>query len=132
MIFFTKFIRKYLSRSLFLIKLQVIILQLHWQKGLGHWGFLMNFVRYLGQNTPGDCFFTTEKYFTNKIVKNSLGKEKKWKQFVRKTMTRAEQKLNHNIYQIFISFYYSKISLFLFFLLPMILEREFLETMQSH
>ena len=41
-------------------------------------------------------------------------------QFVRKTMIRAEQKLNHNLYQIFISLFYSKIYLFLFSLLPMI------------
>ena len=31
-----------------------------------------------------------EKYFTNKIVKNPLRKEKKWKQLVRKTTTHAK------------------------------------------
>ena len=41
----------------------------------------MNFARYL-RNTfhrtpPGYCFCSTEKYFTNKIVKNPLRKEKK-------------------------------------------------------
>ena len=61
-----------------------------------------------------------EKYFTNKIVKNPLRKEKKWKQLVRKTTTHAKQKLNHYLHQLFISFYYLKISLFLFSLLPMI------------
>ena len=71
-----------------------------------------------------------KKYFTNKIVKNPLRKEEKWKHFVRKTMTRAEQKLNHNLYQIFLSFYYAKISLFLFSY--DIMKTEFLETMQSH
>ena len=41
----------------------------------------MNFARYLRKifhrTPPGYCFCSTEKYFTNKIVKNSLRKEKK-------------------------------------------------------
>ena len=60
-----------------------------------------------------------KKYFINKIVKKSL-RRKKWKQLVRKTKTRAKQKLIHCLHQVSISFYYSKISLFLLSLLPMI------------
>ena len=45
--FFQKFARKHLCRSLFLIKLQVSILQLHLTEGLQHMCFLMNFARYL-------------------------------------------------------------------------------------
>ena len=80
-IYFAKFTRKHLCRSLSLIKLQVSILQLHWKKGLQHRSFLMNFARYLRHlfyRTPLDeSFCSTEKYFTNKIVKNPLRKEKK-------------------------------------------------------
>ena len=97
------------------------ILQLHWNKVLQHKCFLMNFGKYLRQlfyrTPPGNCFCPTEKYFTNKIVKNPLRKEKKWKQLVRKTTTRA--KLNHYLHQVFIS--YSTISL-IFSQLPMILK----------
>ena len=42
------------------------------------------------------------------------------KQLVRKTTTQTKQKLNHYLHQVFISFYYSRMSLFLFSLLPMI------------
>ena len=41
---------------------------------------------------PGD-FFYTKIYFTTKIVKSPLEKEKKWKQLVRKTTKHAEKKL---------------------------------------
>ena len=83
---------------------------------------------------PGDCFCSTEKYFISKMIKNPLTKKKrKWKQLVRKTTTHAKQKLNHYLHQFFISFYHSKISLFLFSLLSLIdWKQEFLETMQSH
>ena len=60
------------------------------------------------------------KKIKNTIEKKPLRKEKKWKQLVRKTTTHAEKKLNHYLHQVFISFYYSKVSLFLFPLLPMI------------
>ena len=46
--------------------------------------------------------------------------ENKWKQLVKKTTTQAKQKLNHYLHQVFISFYYLKVSLFLFSQLPMI------------
>ena len=109
--FFSKFARKNLCQSLFLIKLQVTILQLHWKKGLLHRCFLMNFARYLRQRfyrtPPGDCFCFNEKYFTKKVEKNHLRKEKKWKQVVRKTTTHGEQKLNHYLHQVLISFFYS-------------------------
>ena len=53
-----KFTAKHLCRSLFLIKLHVPILQLHWNKGLPHRCFLVNFPRYLRQlfyrTPPGD------------------------------------------------------------------------------
>ena len=63
-----------------LIRLQVSILQLQWNKGLSHSRILMSFARYvrhLFYITPGgDCFCSTEKYFANKIVKNPLRKGK--------------------------------------------------------
>ena len=53
-----------------------------------------------------------KKYFINKIVKNPLRKKRnKWKQLVRKTTTQTKQKLNHYLHQVFISFYYSRMSL---------------------
>ena len=64
--------------------------------------------------------FYGKKYFINIIVKNPLRKGKKWKQLVRKTTTQAKQKLHHYSHQVFIFFYYSKMLLFLFSLLPMI------------
>ena len=75
-----------------------------------------------------------KKYFINKIVKNPLRKKRnKWKQLVRKTTTQTKQKLNHYLHQVFISFYYSRMSLFIFSLLPMIYwKHEFSEAMQSH
>ena len=77
--------------------------------------------------------FYGKKYFINIIVKNPLRKGKKWKQLVRKTTTQAKQKLHHYSHQVFIFFYYSKMLLFLFSLLPMIWwKHEFLETMQYH
>ena len=63
--FFAIFTRKHLCWSLILIKLQVSILQLHWNKGLQHRRFLMNFARYLRhpfyKTPPGDYFCSTEK-----------------------------------------------------------------------
>ena len=55
---------------------------------------------------PGNCYYSTEKYFTNKIVKDTPRKEKllMWK-----TATHAKQKLNYYLHQVFLSFYYSKI-----------------------
>ena len=105
------------------------------KKRLQHRCFLMNFARYLRhpfyRTPPGDYFCSTEKIFINKIVKKPLRKGKKW-QLVRKTTTQAKQKLNHYLHQVFISFYYSKMYLFLFSLLSMIHRKhEFLETMQS-
>ena len=94
-------------------------------KDFTHRSFLMNFARYLRRTfyktPPGDYFCSTEKYFTNKINKNPLRKEKKWKQLVRRTTIHAKQKFNHHLHQVFISFYCSKISLFFFSLLPMII-----------
>ena len=87
--------------------------------------FSKNFARYL-RHFQATASVATEKYFTNKIVKSPL--KKNWKQLVRKTTTYAGKK-----HEVFISFYYSKISLFLFSLLPMIhWNHVFLETMQSH
>ena len=111
--------------------------KIHWKERLPRRSFLMNFARYLKQLFPRipqkNCFCSTEKYFANKIEKIPMIKAKKWKQFVRKTTTHAKQKLNHYLHQVFISFYYSKISLFLFCLLPLIYwKHQFSETMQCH
>ena len=43
--------------------------------------------RFFYRTLPHDCFCSTEKYFTNKIVKNPLRKEKKWKLLVKKPTT---------------------------------------------
>ena len=47
---------------------------------------------------PGNCFCSTEKYSSNKIVKNTLRKETNWKHLVRKTMTHTKQKLNLHLH----------------------------------
>ena len=60
-----------------------------------------------------------KKYYTNKIVKKSLRKEKNGNSLLEKRR-HAKQKLNHYLHEVFISFYYEKISLFLFSPLPMI------------
>ena len=62
-----------------------------------------------------------KKFQINKIVKNPLRKgNKTWKQLVRKTTTQTKQKHHHYLHQVFIPFYYSKVSFFLFSLLAMI------------
>ena len=72
-------------------------------------------------------------YFISKIVKDPLRKGKKIETACKQTTTQAKLKLNHYLHQVFIFFYYSKMSLFLFSLLPMIYwKHQFLETMQSH
>ena len=114
--FFEKISRKSLCGSLFLIKLQASILQLHLMKGhqqaeVFSDEFCKIFRTPFYRTPPGDCFCFTEKYFINKMVKKP-SKKKKWKQLVRKRTTHAEQKLNQYLYQFFISFYYSKILLF--------------------
>ena len=75
--------------------------------------FLQNTSRWL-------LLFYEKKYFTNKIVKNPLRKGKKQKQLVRKTTKQAKEKPNYYLHQVFKSFYYSKMSLFLFSLLLLI------------
>ena len=109
----------------FLIKLQFSILQFYRKKILQYRCFLKNFARYL-RHFQATAPVPTEKNFTNKIVKSPL--KKNWKQLVRKTATYAEK--NH---EVFMPFYYSKVSLFLFSLLLMIhWNHAFLKTMQSH
>ena len=121
----TKFPRKHLCLSLFLINLQVFMLKLYWKKRLGWRCFLMNFARCLRQffyrTLPGDCLCSTEKYFTNKIVKSPL-KKKKWKQLVRKATICAEKNWTQYLHQIFLFFYYSKTSWFLFSCFPQYIE----------
>ena len=110
---FEKLTGKQLCPGFLLIKLQVSILQLYGKNRIQYRCFIINFTRYLRhifyRTPPGDCVCPTEKYFTNKIVKILLKKEKKnWKLLVRKTTT-------------------------LFSLFPMIHWKHLLlETMQSH
>ena len=93
----------------------------------------MNFARYLkhtfNRKPRGDCFCSMENYFTIETIKNSVKKP-----LVRKTTIHAiNTQLNHYFHQVFISFNYSKISLFLFSLLPMIHWKDvFLEKMLSY
>ena len=94
--FFAKFTRKHLCWSLILIKLQVSILQLHWNKGLQHRCFLMNFARNIQhpfyRRPPGNYFCSTEKIFYQQNSKEPLRKGEKWKQLVRKTTTHTQNK----------------------------------------
>ena len=82
--------------------------------------FLMSFTRYfrhlLYRSPPVDCFCSKKKYFANKIV-NSLLKEEK--HAGKKNPTQTEKRLKDYLHQVFISFYFSKVSLFLFPLPPM-------------
>ena len=124
---FAKLTGKYLCGSLFSTKLQVCILKLFLKKRLWYRCFLMNSKRYLRhlfhRTPPGDSFCSTEKYFTNTIVKSPLKKEKKkWKQLVRKTTTHAEktwtlQKFRYSSFLCFPWYNWKHV---------------FLETMQSH
>ena len=68
----------------------------------------------------GNCFVSTEKYFTNKTEMRPL--KKKCEVLVEKTVTYVEKKLKQYLDKVFLSFYSSKISLFLFFLVSTILE----------
>ena len=90
----------------FLIKLQFSILKFYWKKIPQYRCFLKTFVRYL-RHFQATASVPTERYFTNKIVKGPW--KINWKQLVRKTKTCVEKK-----HEVFISLYYSKISLFLF------------------
>ena len=65
----------------------------------------------------GNCFVSTEKYFTNKTEMRPLCEV-----LVEKTVTYVEKKLKQYLDKVFLSFYSSKISLFLFFLVSTILE----------
>ena len=47
-----------------------------------------------------------KKYFTNKIVKNTLTKEQKMETACKKNKDTPKTKLNHYLHQVFISFYY--------------------------
>ena len=120
---FAKLTGKYLCGSLFSTKLQVCILQLFLKKRLWCRCFLMNSKRYLRhlfhRTPPGDSFCSTEKYFTNTIVKSPLKKEKKngnsWWEKQRHTQKRLELR-----YSSFLCFpWYNW-------------KHVFLETMQSH
>ena len=72
------------------------------------------YLKGLSHRTPaGDFFCTTGKYFTNKIEKNPLKKEKKWKRCARKTTTHAKTwSLFTSILHIFLLFKNEFISLF--------------------
>ena len=135
--FFAKVTRKCLCRSLFLIKLQVSILQLHWAKGLQERCFLMNFVRHskhLFYRTPsGDCFCSAKKYFTDKIVKTLWKKKKN----VNNLSEKQRHTQNQNLITIYIKSSYpftiQKCLYFSFLCFSWYIENhEFLEIMQSH
>ena len=92
------------------------------------------------QNTSMRLLLFYGKIFHQQYGKEPSEKRKKLKQLVRKTTAHAKQKLNHYLHEVFILFYYSKISLLFFSLFPPYIEtlhsddwkHEFLETMQSH
>ena len=110
----------------FLIKLQVSILKLHWDKGLPQRYFLVNFARYLRHlfyRTPlGDCFCCTAKYFTNKNIKEHSEK---------RTTTYAEQNLITIYIKSSCPVTTQKIICFLFLYFPEYIESAS-EIMQSH
>ena len=109
-LFFFKIQKKNTCAGVFLIKLQVSILQLDWKEGLQHRCFLMNFARYLrhlfDRTPPCHCFCSTETCFTNKIAKNPLSKEKKMEALVRKTTSHAKQKRNHYLHYYLLSLHF--------------------------
>ena len=108
--------RKYLCRSLFF---RIETCNFSKERTATHvfsdefWEIVKTRVFY--RTPPGDCFCSLEKYFTNKIEKKpSEKRNKKLKQLVRKTTTHAKQKLNHYLYQVFISFTVQKFFYFSF------------------
>ena len=116
----------------FLMKLQVSILPLYWEKGVQHY-FSPRILQDIWDNSFTEHLYATasnlQKYFTNKLQKNIWKKAKIGK----KNNGTRRKTLKHYMTQVFISVYYSKISFFLFLLLPMIyLKLVFLEKMQSH
>ena len=79
------------------------------------------------QNTSRQLILFYEKNIS-KVVKNSLRKWEKVETACKKNNHTGKTKINHFLHQVFISFYYSKMSLFLFSLLPMIHRKhQFLE-----
>ena len=92
--------------------------QLYWKKRLWYSCFLMNLARYLRQlfyrTPPGNCFCSTEKYFTNKIVESLLKKRKNIGNYWQVKQRHTQKKDVSLLVSSFISFHYSKISLFLF------------------
>ena len=100
----------------------------------------MNFARYLRhliyRNPQSNYFCSTEKYFTNKIVKSPPRKKKKKLQtLIKKNKTERNthrKKLKHYLHQVLYSFTIQKClySSFLF-IHPFILKHVFLKTMQS-
>ena len=56
---------------------------------------------------PEDCFCSTEKYFTNEIVKKPLKNEKKHENYRYENNYIRRKKLKHNLYEVFIFPYFS-------------------------
>ena len=78
------------------------------------------------QNTSMRLLLFYGKIFHQQYGKEPSEKRKKLKQLVRKTTAHAKQKLNHYLHEVFILFYYSKISLLFFSLFP-----QYIETLHS-
>ena len=101
--FFAKFTRKHLCWSLILIKLQVSILQFHWNKELQHRCFLVNFARYLRhlfyRTPPGDYFPSTEKIF---YQENSKEPSKKREKNRNNLLEKQSHRQNKNLITIYI------------------------------
>ena len=136
---FAKLTEKRRCRTLFLMKLQISIVQPHWKKILQYRCFLMNFAWYLKPLLkplrPGKCLCSTEKYFTNGTVKKPLKKEgKKSKLLVKKSRTHAQKNnLNTTYHYSSYPFTIQKFLYCIFSLFPMIHWKfVFLETMQFH
>ena len=107
---FSKFTKKLLCWSLFLILSQISILQHYWKKRLRYKCFLMNFARYIQcifcRTPPVNCFCSTEKKITTKIVKSPLEKENKLGTACKKNNdTSWKKKLKHYLHQVFISWF---------------------------
>ena len=112
---FSKFARKHLYRSLFWRKLQVSILRLYWKKRLRYGCFLMNFARYLWPlfYTSRRLFLSYKKTFYHQNSKEPSGKRQKMETACKKNNDTCWKKLKNYLNQVFISFYYLKISLLL-------------------
>ena len=106
------------------MKLQVCILQFYWKKGPMQ-VFFDEFceifkVPFLQDTSRRLLLFYGKLFYHEKSKEPSEKRKKRRKLLVKKNNDAHIKKLKHYLHQVLISFYYSKISLFLIYLLLMI------------